>query len=893
MVTKSFTKVLLSMFVLVSLALTSRADVKVSEGNGVNITMENDALKLNIAVEGGGRISSLIDKKTGKDLVTLWKSPTEDGGLLDDRNVFTAMAYSAAVTQPGGKSGIVRLTATNPNGMSMTKIIELRDGESTVEVNETFSNGTQKEARFMLRSFLLPGGGPLTEDDQYFLPVKDKPLQPLIPANGYFEDLASPWSALWNKQSGDGFVVAAPGINQFYFWQGSKIFPTYEWVYPNVPAGKSISVNYALRLIDNATPDWQMLSTETLKGLHGVRFADVPNWQNEEQRYNVTDAERARGFWLSTGDGEGKRRLPALRIDVPENQSRSVYIGINALKDFADSDLQVQQNNIPKNLLTTSWQVSGSDFIKVLSFEGSRKVDLKNGTDGQLWLTLNGGSKPSDNKGEIAISLNGQKVLLPIEVKVWPVNVPNIQPFHLRGYGTLTPMTGGYDITPETLKMTETLFKAYHEIGGDVLDWSVSWPNMDRNLKIAGTDQTVTAWRKLHLKEFETKVPADWPKVDFSYYDPWVELAKQYGVTRVASYMGFQPRNMTPAEEDWMLVNLKTYLQDQGLQGFFCKIADEISPENIPDYIVAAKRARADGWRPFTTVTGLIARTASDINQINPYLDEWQLGYGSTEFFKNITTQPYALETKTTAVPNQWGKYGNGGAKSTFGQKLFGTLIKSDPAETENIGVFQDGKPLQRIGGSPWGNQLPGAFVAGISDYLYVSPFEGTDINTAKITLQYQVRVPAKTGEPLAKIDPTDEVWFYGGGSRTYKNSYGAAAAYPLKALQGNYGGYGLYAFYRWNVDKILFYDKDTEQVSFSPAYLGYKDGWDDACLMAWLRDSKKIPLSQFFAESPNAPLRIGDVQSEVYRWKSIVNLTDPFILNDARIKMLEAATKK
>jgi hypothetical protein len=62
---------------------------------------------------------------------------------------------------------------------------------------------------------------------------------------------------------------------------------------------------------------------------------------------------------------------------------------------------------------------------------------------------------------------------------------------------------------------------------------------------------------------------------------------------------------------------------------------------------------------------------------------------------------------------------------------------------------------------------------------------------------------------------------------------------------------------------------------------------------MAWLRDSKKIPLSQFFSESPNAPLRIGDMQSEVYRWKSVVNLTDPFVLNDARIKMLEAAAQK
>ena len=43
------------------LTLNSRADVKVTEGNGVNFNMEKDAIRVNIAVEGSGRISSLID----------------------------------------------------------------------------------------------------------------------------------------------------------------------------------------------------------------------------------------------------------------------------------------------------------------------------------------------------------------------------------------------------------------------------------------------------------------------------------------------------------------------------------------------------------------------------------------------------------------------------------------------------------------------------------------------------------------------------------------------------------------------------------------------------------------------------------------------------------------
>ena len=59
---------------------------------------------------------------------------------------------------------------------------------------------------------------------------------------------------------------------------------------------------------------------------------------------------------------------------------------------------------------------------------------------------------------------------------------------------------------------------------------------------------------------------------------------------------------------------------------------------------------------------------------------------------------------------------------------------------------------------------------------------------------------------------------------------------------------------------------------------------------MAWLAKDKKVPVSTFISEKPDAPLRIGDVQQEVYRWKNIVNITDPFVLNAAREKMLASA---
>jgi len=55
------------------------------------------------------------------------------------------------------------------------------------------------------------------------------------------------------------------------------------------------------------------------------------------------------------------------------------------------------------------------------------------------------------------------------------------------------------------------------------------------------------------------------------------------------------------------------------------------------------------------------------------------------------------------------------------------------------------------------------------------------------------------------------------------------------------------------------------------------------------LAKDKKVPVSTFISEKTDAPLRVGEVEAEVYRWKNIVNMTDPFVLNDARQKMLAA----
>jgi hypothetical protein len=883
-------KIFLAAAAVAGFCLPAIGAVTVKKGNGVNMVMENDALKLNIAVEAGGRISQLINKKTGHDLVALWKGNNQIGGALDDRNVFTSFAYRAAVTRKGGDVGQIRLTAHYPGGMSMEKTITLEDDRPLIQITETFSNGGQKSNRFMIRNVLRPGG-PQTNGIVHILSLKGKPLQIIPGAHGYYGDLSAPWTGVWDKQSGEGLLVAAPGVDKFYFYP-NKTTPTIEWVYADVPPGKSLTVQFAIDVINDKSPDWKTLSAATLKGLHPMRSADLPDWQNEAQRFKVTEAEKREGFWLSTGDDTGKRRLPeSPRIDAPLKQSRSVYIGINALTEMKDAKLSVQLKDIPQGLVQTGWEESGKGFIKVAPFDGSTTINVGNGSEGRLWLTLQGGDQPADAKGTVAITLNGKTMNVPLEAKVWGVNVPAVRPFAMRGYGGFPTLAGGYKITPATRKQTDTLLGYFQAVGGNVLDLTVSWSNMDRQLKLAGSDQTVFDWLRANRKAYDGKPAADWPKIDFSYYDPWFKSAQAHGLTQVNAYLPLSGgrKSSDPVEQEWRLVQLKAYLKAKGFGPFFCKISDEISPDEVPGYIESAKVAQRAGWRPLTTITGLIARTASEVNRMNPYCDKWVVNMMLTQFFDKTIHEAYDLKEMNLTMPAKWGKYGNGGARDTVAQKLFGTLIPGSPSDVERIEVFQDGKALRNGGGSPWGNKKPGVFFTnGMS--LYISPLEGTDANKSTITVKYQKRVANSVGQPLAKIDPTDEVWFYGGASNSYQASYEAAAGYPLKALAGGYQGYSWYAFYRWNADKVIWYDNATGKASIGPAYLGLKDGWDDARLLAWLVKEKKAPLDQFISQKADAPLRMGEVGREVYKWQGVVNLGDPFVLNAARRGMLEAA---
>jgi len=84
-------------------------------------------------------------------------------------------------------------------------------------------------------------------------------------------------------------------------------------------------------------------------------------------------------------------------------------------------------------------------------------------------------------------------------------------------------------------------------------------------------------------------------------------------------------------------------------------------------------------------------------------------------------------------------------------------------------------------------------------------------------------------------IDRTDEIWFYGGGSNTYRYSYAAARAYGWYAGYYNVEGMGWWAYRMWHSrgEGVVFYDDGV--VYTTPAREGLADALDDAQLYLML----------------------------------------------------------
>jgi hypothetical protein len=89
-----------------------------------------------------------------------------------------------------------------------------------------------------------------------------------------------------------------------------------------------------------------------------------------------------------------------------------------------------------------------------------------------------------------------------------------------------------------------------------------------------------------------------------------------------------------------------------------------------------------------------------------------------------------------------------------------------------------------------------------------------------------------------------------------------------------------------------MWIDDEALNVTVSPAYCGYRDGWQDARLFKMLSLKKGRQALDNIVGSDESPLHVDFNSHEVYRYKTVVNAYDPVAMNEGRRQALSALSK-
>lgn len=610
-------------------------------------------------------------------------------------------------------------------------------------------------------------------------------------------------------------------------------------------------------------------------------------------------------------------RSQSVAVDLAKDDGRYLSICVASDEDRAAA-VRVEVPEAWKSKIEVYREDRGSQRYQLLPLSDP-PVNLRRDEPLALWLEVRSRDLAAGHhRIPLVIVVGDHRRSLEIELQVWPVSLAAAErPFHVRGYWMLPSLTGGYEVNEESSRRLDAFLHSYAEMGGNVLDWTVNWPEVFPRLRIVGTGDELGTWARTAPSPIDLE---HLPGLDFSCFDPWFEIARQHGVTRFEAHL---PETASPRwqwaldaavgkgrvkagtpEGDriaiWVYRELKRHLKPKGFHGFFCKVSDEIMPEYIPSYLTTAKVAREAGWRPFTTITGMIPRTAGDVRRMNPLCDQWQLGFGSQDAFFKLLEHRYVVSESTVPLNVKWSLYTNGGAERTWSaNRVFGPQGATGiPAEeVERLEVLEDGKPLILSGDSPWGNRTPGkAFTAGtLHEVLYLSPRDGQEPRKHRNELKLVRRRESSDGQVLASIDPSDELWCYGGPVRPDKLPYGNTWALPAMALYRGLDGYAQWAFQWWKEDsRIVWLEPQTHRVTISPAYCGFRDGWRDAVLFRQLIVAAgRDEYEKIVGTQATAALRVGTVKDPTYPLDhgSIPVITS--IANAGNLSALNAARRR
>ena len=883
--------------------------VPTADGTGVHsAVLENAAMQVTIRCARGARVEKVVDKRLGSNFV-FWDE-NGYGGLFDDRHTFTEAPFACFVSESGPARVRLQCGATAPDGVRLRKEFVLEGDRPVLEVHYTLDNGSQKPYAHWIRNFGTPGGGDLTEEDHYFLSQKGQLVErPFL--SEYQSDLSDGWFALLDTAKRAGFAVRTDYdlVDRFYFWQGSRKTPTFEWTYRPVPAGKSARTRVLFSLVHdlarvagvNDRGEAQAVPPPLPAGRKDVAFTDAPGWQPLEKLHAPTAEEAARGFLLVEGIGaEPRPRLKALPVDLGRGERDMLPLEVFGLTDLDGVRLSVSG---PGARLCTP------HVEKEFQLLPGESVPAGHARPSRIWLSVDSGTAaPGRYPFTVEVSSGrGTPVRVPGEVTVWNVPLPAERAIGMKPYAWIMSLAGQELDTPEKRRRLEVFLDDLQALRNTVCDWAYGPYFFLPRVKVRATGETLAAAGKAGHITLDHL-----PDLDFSYYDPWVEGCARRGMTRFEINVGAENgwreagfiegvlgKKLDPNSEDgwkvmsWLYVQLGSYVRGRGMRETWAKIDDEIAPEHIPAWLAGAKRYRAMGYRTYTTNTGAIPRNAAWLREMSTGSDGWQVAYVYARDFLDLTRRTWSYEERRDPVEIPWAAYGNGGARDTWATRRPFFAGDRPANRCEDIVVLANGQPLTRKGGSGWGNQEHGVCMEW-SGHLYVSLPDGSDPSKARMEVRYRLRTPGGDGKPPVALDAESDFWYYGGGN--YRSTYESSRRMAWLACALGANGYGYWTYW-WHTptDRLTWYDDATGHMTRSPAWEGLRDGNEDAAYYRTLRrrlqaKGDKAGLARLDAltsAAEDAPLRMGEVRKEAFVFDDLVGATAYQRFNAAKREVL------
>ncbi|MCC6443703.1 MAG: hypothetical protein IT210_09650 [Armatimonadetes bacterium] len=565
-----------------------------------------------------------------------------------------------------------------------------------------------------------------------------------------------------------------------------------------------------------------------------------------------------------------------MAVDMGNFEAEAVPLEIYGLKETPPVTLSVAGS------AAAACRVLVEDDFRLLPGD---TLSVPQGQTRRFWLKIRSDRlAPGDYPLEVRLAAREKPLLtIPLALKVWNVRLPSSR-FLNKYYAFLTHF--GLPDSPENRRRIAAYLENLAELRSATCDWALSTAEMARHARVAATSEPLPK-----AAEAGRIRPDALPRLDLSFFDPWVAESARLGMTRfeINANSGNGPNEaeairlatgqaMDPQSEAgwkivlWLYAELRRYALAKGMKSAWAKVDDEIPPEHIPAWNSGAARFRSIGYRAYTTDTGTIPRNADWLNAKNKTSDAWQVAIGATRDFLTITRRPVSYIERREKVAIPWASYASGDAVETWAT-LRPFFSGDKPTQSvDKIEIYANGRKMRFKGGSGWGNRERGAAME-YAGHLYISLPDGGDPNNASIEAAYRLRRTGPKGKPPVRLDPEDEVWYYGGGN--YRASYADSRRYPWLACAFGMDGYGYWTYLWWNRQDILvWYDELSGKIINSSAWEGLRDGNEDAAYFLELvlrqKGKKNDALRRLLFLEPRSPLRLKEKRSEIFAWDDI-----------------------